>query len=148
MTHNCRVEYAFNNDEVELLLKGHGQYKVSFDSFTSSVAPTDWTKLIPEIYRLYEDTLNKQIMIKYEDAIYNLFLGKIEDIYIATSVLYFQILREENNRAPFTINRNRLLDKVSLAINKILEADDLNNTYVSEILRYRRLLKDKFNIII
>lgn len=85
----------------------------------------------------------------YEDAIYKMLREGAEDFYCGIAVLYFQILRENAGRAPFSVNRNEL---IAVAKNNISKNEKelkqirkwsgqtSDNGLWDEVNRYRRLL--------
>lgn len=148
---------AFANGELVNVLKGTDGYAIEFDQWLGAVAPTDWTRVLPLFYDYSTKIGEENASLMLDDAIITLLCGSSEDVYIGISVLYTQILREENNRSPISINRDKLLNIASAkiienehglrAIKKWQAVND-SEGLLSEVKRYQRLLKSKFNLVI
>ena len=147
------VEMALNKNEMKFLLEGEKGYKLENDSWASISAPIDWTRVIPLIYKEYEN--NKNVEKMYFKAISEMFEGEAEETYFGMAILYFQIMREESNRSPFKINRTYFIDLATEAINKNKKCLKLikkwggNNSSEglwSEVQRYRKLFQTRFKI--
>lgn len=155
MKTNDIIFNAFANGDLINVLRGAGDYSVGLDQWVSAAAPTDWTKVLPLFYKYANEIGLNQAKEMLEKAILTLLNGNAEDLYIGMSVLYLQILREEGNRSPLAINREKLLQT---AANRIKESkNELHETkmwqgqnnpdgLLAEVERYRELLKSKFGI--
>ena len=151
------VQKAMANDELIKLLKGEEGYSIENDSQASISVPIDWTIVLPLIYKEYVATGDKSIKDKYFKAIEELLKGGAEDVYCGISVLYIQILREESNRAPFSINRINFIQLAKDGIEKnegqLKQIKKWGGTnapegLLSEIKIYQKLLKSKYDIIL
>lgn len=149
------IKEALNNNEVIELLEGKGDYRLENSSWASISAPTDWTRVVPMIYKEYVGIQDESIKDKYEAAIENMLLGSAEDTYCGLAVLYFQTLRENANRSPFSINRSRMIQaaKKGIAKNenelKMLKnwaGAQPENGLWDEIIRYRKLFSSRCSI--
>lgn len=149
------VQEAIRNNEIKQLLKGENGYTLENDSFASISAPIDWTRVVPEIYKEYSITSDSSIKEKYLTALEELLKGDAEDVYCGVSVLYYQIMREEASKAPFTIDRKHMFEIAHEGI--VRNEEQLGAIHkwggtkepeglLSEVKRYRMLLKKKYNI--
>ena len=151
------VEKALKNDELRLLLEGRDEYKLENDSWASISAPIDWTRVIPLVYKEYEKLQDVRIIEMYTKAIREMLLGDAEEVYCGVAVLYFQILREQTNRSPFSVQYEDFVKIATTAISqneiqlkaiKKWAGETSDDGLWSEIQRYRKLLSSKFGIII
>lgn len=143
------VKEAFDKNELPLLLKGVGEYRIETDKFLSipTEVSADYTIIIPAIYHLY-DNGNIEVKEVYERTLKEMCSGDIYDIYSVIAVLYFQTVREEAHRASFSINRNEIIASLDKWLKK--NSDLLNEpTEISdEIKRYKRLFSAHYDIVI
>ena len=155
MKTNDIIFNAFVNGDLINVLRGAGDYSIGLDQQVSANVPTDWTRVLPLFYKYANEVGLSQAKTMLEKAILDLLESNAEDLYIGMSVLYLQILREESDRSPFSINREKLLQT---AANRIKECEnELRKTkrwqgrynpkgLLTEIERYQKLLKTKFGI--
>lgn len=125
---------AFNKGEVVEYLSGEKEYKIELSQRGDCPGPTDWTQIIPKgIYEAYIDNPDIGIKETYEKAIIDLIGRGGEYYYIATSVIFFQLIRENSERSPFNINRGYIINILKTKGED--EKLDLLNTYkyVSQI---------------
>lgn len=147
------AEKAVKQNEIIELLEGKNGYQLGNDRWASVNAPIDWTRVVPMLYEIYAK--NNSVKEMYEDAIGEMLRGGAEDYYCGIAVLYFQILRENAGRAPFSINRDKL---IAIAKNNVIKNEKelkqihkwsgqaSDNGLWDEVDRYRRLLLSKFGI--
>lgn len=69
-----KVNNAVNNNQLKALLLGKGEYKVPFNRFLGPMAPTDWTQVMPYIYKTAEKETD--IKQKFEKCLFSLANGK------------------------------------------------------------------------
>ena len=150
-----KVNNAVNNNQLKALLLGKGEYKVPFNRFLGPMAPTDWTQVMPYIYKKAEKETD--IKQKFEKCLFSLANGNPIEVYVAVSVLYYQISKEKLKQSSFEINYNKILDCLRKKVPKV--KTELINTKKwagansdqglwSEIIRYKKLLKSEFDISI
>lgn len=151
------VEKALEKNELRLLLEGKDEYKLENDSWASISAPIDWTRVIPLVYKEYEKTNDVRIKEMYTEAIREMLLGDAEEVYCGVAVLYFQILREQTNRSPFSVQCEDFVEIATTAISqketqlkaiKKWAGQTSEDGLWSEIQRYRKLLFSKFGIVV
>ncbi|NLD50858.1 MAG: hypothetical protein GX660_27260 [Clostridiaceae bacterium] len=104
---------AIRNNELVECLEGKGDYKIELDKWVNASAPTDWLRVIEKgIYRIYHDNPEMQIEKRFEDTLLKMMDGEPFDIYVAAAVFYSQLIIEYEGDSPFSIDRNRLLQKI------------------------------------
>lgn len=152
MNINHLVKKAVKENKVKELLQGEGEYCVGFDLFVGAVAPTDWTIIIPELYKINKEEPQWNVSKLFENTLIDLFNGSPQEIFVGVGTMYVQILREEGNRADFFIDRKTILSLCK----KALMREELRDSYIvvqniqlsiwPEIERYAMLLKKKWKI--
>lgn len=119
------------------------------------MAPTDWTQVMPYIYKKAEKEAD--IKQKFEKCLFSLVNGSPIEVYVAVSVLYYQISKEKLKQSSFAINYNKILDclrkklpnvKSELINTKRWAGANSDQGLWSEIIRYKKLLKREFDISI
>ena len=150
-----KVNNAINNNQLKALLLGKGKYKIPFNRFLGPMAPTDWTQVMPYIYKKAEKEAD--IKQKFEKCLFSLANGNPIEVYVAVSVLYYQISKEKLKQSSFEINYNKILDclrkklpklKTELINTKKWAGANSDQGLWSEIIRYKKLLKREFDISI
>ena len=141
------AEEAVKQNEIIELLEGKNDYQLENNSWASVSAPIDWTRVVPMLYEIYRKDHSVKKM--YENAIDKMLRGGAEDFYCGIAVLYFQILRENTGRAPFSVNRNELIAVTKNNISKNEKelkqirkwsGQTSDNRLWGEVDQYRRLL--------
>ncbi len=114
--------------------------------------------IIPRgIYAVYRENPELEIDKIFEDALLEMMDGESFDIYAALSIIHFQLIREERNASPFTINKDKVLKKLSQTL--IRNKEKLMNYFEwegkkhkegvwGEVVRIDKLFKSKWNISI
>ena len=147
------VKDAVKNNEFCELLEGKGEYYWE-DLFVT--IPTDWGIIIHRgIYGAYKENPDLGVDKLLEESILKLSKGNIEQLYVAFMVMLYQIEYEEDNEAPFKINRNKILHEVEKEVLK--NKDGLskfkkwqccsgeNGTW-GEILRQNKRVYEEYNV--
>lgn len=149
---------AIKEKEVIKYLEGKDGYNFEVEHWVNASAPTDWTKIIPKgIYAVYRENPEFKIDEIYEDALLEMMDGDPFDIYVALPIIHFQLIREERNASPFTIDKIKVLKKLSQTL--IRNKEKLMNYFEwegkkykegiwGEVIRIDKLFKSKWNISI
>jgi hypothetical protein len=94
-------------------LQGRDGYRVETEPWTPAHLLTDWTKIIPwGIYEVYKENPELGLDKMIEDAILEMMDGEPFDIYVALTLVYFQLLSEHYDKSSFIIDRNKVLKKL------------------------------------
>lgn len=110
---------ALNNNALIDLFEGKGNYKCELNRFIGAEIPTDWAYVMRSgVYQVYNQHKELGIDKKIEQTLLEMCDGNSFDIYCATMVFFFQILSEEERRAPFRLNRDKILNKVRTSLQK------------------------------
>ncbi|URZ01289.1 NAD glycohydrolase toxin immunity factor [Clostridium felsineum] len=149
---------AIERDELYKVLLGEDGYKVELSSFIGTNVPTDWPNIMRGgIYKIFNEYPELNIKSKLEDTLFFLVNKGTFEIYVAISVLFFQIMSEENKTSPFKINKDKLVDNVHDALVKnkteMYKYKEWMGQYYSnglwgEIERINNILKEDYNITI
>lgn len=150
-----KVDKAITNQQLKALLLGQNGYQVPFSSFLGPMAPTDWTQIMPYVYKKAEKETN--VKQEFEKCLFSLANGNPIEVYVAISVLYYQVSKEKLKQTSFKIDYNKILDclrkklskvKAELINTKKWAGANSNQGLWSEIVRYKNLFKSKFGIYI
>ncbi|KHD38184.1 hypothetical protein NL50_01360 [Clostridium acetobutylicum] len=149
---------AIERDELYKVLLGEDGYKVELSSFIGVNVPTDWPNIMRGgIYKIFNEYPELNIKSKLEDTLCFLVNKGTFEIYVAISVLFFQIMSEENKTSPFKINKDKLVDNVHDALVKnkmeMYKYKEWMGQYYSnglwgEIERINNILKEDYDITI
>ncbi len=149
---------AIKKNELIEYLEGKENYKLDMGHWVNANAPTDWTRIIPKgLYRVYRENPELKLNDILEDALLEMMNREPFDIYVALSVIYFQLIREQRGDAPFNINREIILEnlrKTLLENEKKMknyfewEGKDNEDGIWSEVVRIDSLCKNKWNLSI
>ena len=72
------VKKAFEKGEVELLLLGRGEYRLSYPyQFNISQEANDYEKVVKEVNEFLKENNSEENIKKFEDAIINLSNGEL-----------------------------------------------------------------------
>jgi hypothetical protein len=112
---------AIENNEVSKFLNGEKNYKVRVPHFVPINIPTDWEQILPNIYEIYQEKLELNIKQLFQDALVEMINKDNTSLYSAVNILYFQLLRENRNRASFRIDKEKILPILKM---KIMEKKD------------------------
>jgi len=146
---------AIKNGDIIRVLKGENGLSVGFDQMVGAVAPTDWTKVLPIIYKMTESEGTEVILQEFEKGIKALLAGSAEEVYVGVSVFYIQLIKEQRGGSPFAVERVGLAREASKGIaaqekglkkSKAWGGEYNEEGLWTEIERYRKLMSDKFNI--
>jgi len=149
---------AFNNKEFCLLLSGEGRYKCDVNRYVPANIPTDWNRIIKHgIYALYNEKTNINVVDDFIDAIRQLLGKNALHVWIAYSVVWFQLYNEHNIKSPFQIITPDLLQEVKTALQN--NTDELktirewqgtseNNGLWEDITKRNEVLHKEFGIVI
>ena len=81
--------------------------------FSNTGYPTEWPNIISNgFYKLYKDSPDLKIDLVLEDALLNMLLGDVFEIYCAINIWYIQIENERNNRSPFELKKQKFIDEI------------------------------------
>lgn len=150
-----KVNRAISNNQLKALLIGKGEYAVQFDRFLGPMACADWTQVMPYVYKKTE--IERDVKYEFEKCLWSLSNGDPIEVYVAVSMLYYQISKEKLKQASFKINYNKILDclrkrlpevKAELINIKKWAGTDNDQGLWSEIIRYKKLLECDFVILI
>lgn len=96
---------AYKKDEFFEFLTGRNGYELRVVDVPVDV-PTDWTRAIPlGIYALYEESMDIDVVDKYQRAITKAINNSTSDLWCAVNIIYFQMDHEMMKKTPFTIDR-------------------------------------------
>ncbi|MBE6049511.1 MAG: hypothetical protein E7214_02335 [Clostridium sp.] len=114
-----KVIKAIKNDEFILLLEGKGEYKIELHQWIGANVPTDIETILTKgIYPLYISNPNIEIETLLEEALIDMMDREVFDLYCALSTIFSQLIEEEFQSAPFKIDRNTILSKLSDTLRK------------------------------
>lgn len=149
---------AIKKNELYKVLLGDEQYKIQISSFIGANVPTDWPNIMRGgIYKVFNEYSDLHIKEKLENSLEILLKKDVFEIYVAVSVLFFQIISEENNTSPFRINREKIIGIVRnvLVQNKIemikytkWMGEYYKNAIWGELERINNILTEDYNISI
>ena len=146
-----KVEVAFEKGEVKDLLLGKLGYYVPFDKYLGPAGPTDWTILMPCIYK-YAKT-HKDAQDKFEQTLFNLLRNNEDriwtnsfEVYAGIGIFYYQIFHEKHKQAGFDLKcKDDLIDSMQdILLKKYTQLSD--SIFWSEIVRYCKLLNKECQI--
>lgn len=104
---------SINRNELYKVLLGEDNYKVNVSPFIGANVPTDWPNIMRGgVYKIFNQYPELNIKEELEDTLYFLLDKGVFEIYVCVSVLFFQIINEENGVAPFKINREKILSNI------------------------------------
>lgn len=142
---------AFEKGEIKDLLLGKIGYYVPFDKYLGPVGPTDWTILMPSVYK-YVKT-HKDAQDKFEQTLFNLLRDNEDriwtnsfEVYAGIGIFYYQIFHEEHKQAGFDLKyKDDLIDSMQdILLKKHTQLSD--SIFWSEIVRYCNLLNKECQI--
>lgn len=110
---------SVKNGEFYKVLLGENKYKVDVSHFIGANVPTDWPNIMRGgIYKVFDEYPELNVVEELENTLCFLLNKGIFEIYVSVSVLFFQIISEENGKSPFKINRNKLLNITKEVLSK------------------------------
>jgi hypothetical protein len=99
------VKRASKSDKIMELLEGKSEYRCEVSEFIGANVPTDWAQIIDSgIYEEYRFNKDEELKEKMKNAICMMCQGNEFEIYCATMIMFFQIMSEKRNEAPFNIS--------------------------------------------
>lgn len=102
---------SIKRKELYKVLLGEDKYKVDISPFVGANVPTNWPNIMRGgIYKVYIEYPELNIAEELENTLCFLLDKGIFEIYASVSVLFFQIISEENGASPFKINRDKILN--------------------------------------
>ena len=114
---------AYKSKQMYEYLTGKNGY--AFSSFFQQInVCTDWTRIIPAIYKLYEKEEN--VKEDYEKAILQLLNGTAEDLWCGINIIYFQRDKEKEKKSPFKISQTIIKGLRKYILSK---KEELQNIY-------------------
>lgn len=104
-------------NELNLLLRGDGVYRVETSQYAPGAEPTDVGKVLSKgIYKLYK--INPKIKDKMENELLNMLEQTNYDVYIVILYIMSQLFKEKNGISPFKMNMSLILPKIKNEINR------------------------------
>ena len=146
-----KVEVAFEKGEIKDLLLGKIGYYVPFDKYLGPAGPTDWTILMPSVYKYAK--AHKDAQEKFEQTLFNLLRDNEDricpnsfEVYAGIGIFYYQILHEKHKQAGFYLKyKDDLIDSMQdILLKKHTQLSD--SIFWPEIVRYRKLLNKECQI--
>ena len=146
-----KVKAAFEKGKVKDLLLGKLGYYVPFDKYLGLVGPTDWTILMPCVYK-YAKT-HKDAQDKFEQVLIHLIRDNEDriwansfEVYAVIGIFYYQIFHEKHKQTGFDLKyKNNLIDSMQdILLKKHTQLSD--SIFWSEIVRYCKLLNKECQI--
>lgn len=107
---------AVKENCLDKMLVGQGEYKCEINEFIAAEVPTDWPNIIQTIYSIYREMPELMVEDKFNKAIREICNKDFFELYCAVMVVFFQIMSEERNTAPFNIDRQKV---ISMLKNKL-----------------------------
>lgn len=148
---NDKVKVAFEKDEIKDLLLGKIGYYVPFDKYLGPAGPTDWTILMPSVYKYAK--VHKDAQDKFEQTLFNLLRDNEDkiwtnsfEVYACIGIFYYQIFHEKHKQAGFDLKyKDDLIDLMQdILLKKYTQLSD--SIFWPEIVRYRKLLSKECQI--
>lgn len=148
---NDKVEVAFETGEIKNLLLGKLGYYVPFDKYLGPVGPTDWTILMPSVYKYAK--VHKNAQDKFEQVLIHLIRDNEDriwtnsfEVYAGIGIFYYQIFHEKHKQAGFDLKyKDDLIDSMQdILLKKHTQLSD--SIFWSEIVRYCNLLNKECQI--
>lgn len=148
---NDKVKVAFEKDEIKDLLLGKIGYYVPFDKYLGPAGPTDWTILMPSVYK-YAKT-HKDAQDKFEQVLIYLIRDNEDriwansfEVYAGIGIFYYQIFHEKHKQAGFYLKyKDNLIDSMrDILLKKHTQLSD--SIFWPEIVRYRKQLNKECQI--
>lgn len=148
---NDKVEVAFEKGDVKDLLLGKIGYYVPFDKYLEPVGSTDWTILMPSVYKYAK--VHKDAQDKFEQALFDLIKDNKDriwtnsfEVYAVIGMFYYQIFHEKHKQTGFDLKcKNNLIDSIQdILLKKYTQLSD--SIFWSEIVRYCNLLNKECQI--
>lgn len=146
-----KVEVAFEKDKIKDLLLGKLGYYVPFDKYLGPVGPTDWTVLMPSVYKYTK--MHTDAPDKFEQALFDLIRANKDkiwtnsfEVYVGIGIFYYQIFHEKRKQAGFDLkHKNDLIDSMQdILLKKYTQLSD--SIFWPEIVRYCKLLNKECQI--
>lgn len=100
---------SIKDDDLDKLLLGYDGYKCEISEFIAAEVPTDWPNIIRTLYLVYKEMPNLMVDEKFEEAIISISNKGSFELYCAVMVVFFQIMSEERQIAPFKIDRETII---------------------------------------
>ncbi len=104
---------AIKKNELYKVLLGEEEYKMEVSQFIGANVPTDWPNIMRGgVYKVFNKHPDLHINERLENALEILLSKDVFEVYVAISVLFFQIISEENKISPFRIDRKKIIGNV------------------------------------
>ncbi|MBE6052877.1 MAG: hypothetical protein E7212_03030 [Clostridium sartagoforme] len=149
---------SIKRKELYKVLLGEDKYKVDISPFVGANVPTDWPNIMRGgIYKVHIEYPELNIAEELENTLCFLLDKGIFEIYASVSVLFFQIISEENGASPFKINRDKILNIIRRVLlknqNEMYNYKKWMGEYYSngiwgEFERINTILKEDYGITI
>lgn len=148
---NDKVEVAFEKDEIKDLLLGKLGYYVPFDKYLGPAGPTDWTILMPSVYKYAK--MHTDAQDKFEQTLFDLIRDNEDriwansfEVYAAIGIFYYQIFHEKHKQTGFDLkHKDDLIDLMQdILLKKYTQLSE--SIFWPEIVRYCNLLNKECQI--
>lgn len=104
---------SIKRKELYKVLLGEDKYKVNISPFIGANVPTDWPNIMRGgIYKVFKQYPQLNIKEELENALCFLLDKEVFEVYVSVSVLFFQIISEENGVSPFKVDRDKILNNI------------------------------------
>ncbi len=111
------INNAIEKNELNLLLRGDGVYRLETSQYAPGAEPTDVGKVLSKgIYKLYK--INPKIKDKMENELLNMLEQTNYDVYIVILYIMSQLFKEKNGLSPFKMNMSLILPKIKNEIKR------------------------------
>lgn len=146
---------AIAKNEVIKLLRGDGEYMVEPYECSPAAQVTDVGRILSKgVYKVY--MYNKEIKHIFEESLILMLDSSDFDIYMVCLYILDQLFNEKYGTSPFSLSKNSIVDKLTYRINtrqnSIKKGIKYPNGYVNtfamtEILRFRKLCKEEYDVM-
>lgn len=144
--------------ELYKVLLGEDEYRVDISAFIGANVLTDWPNIMRGgIYKIFNEYPELNIAEELETTLLYLLNKGVYEIYASVSVIFFQIISEENGNAPFKMDRDKILNIVRRALLKNQDemysykkwmGEYYSNGIWGEFERINTILKEDYGIAI
>lgn len=134
---------AINNNKLIQFLNCEIEIPDTSHSIENIGKKYDWTVLLPDtIYEVYKKRPELNISMKFEESLILMAKMGKQSFINSLSIFFTQLIGEELNISPFSINRNRILN----VLNNQIKNETFNSLELEEIERIQKTLFKRYNI--
>jgi len=106
---------AMQRGQLIELLRGDGEYMIETSQYAPGAESTDVGRLLSQgIYKVYKQ--NTAIKNVYEDSLMQMLDRTDYDVYLVCIYMASQLFKEHNGLAPFILNKDSIIKKLSSEI--------------------------------